>query len=343
MTKENYNVTIRDVANRAGVSVSTVSRVINEDSRVNAQMKIAVLKAQAELGYFQNSIARSLKTNSTYTIGFVASDISNTYLMMVARAIENLINKHQYNLLVCSTEDSKELELSYLKLLNSKNIDGLVLNGTGLNEQFILEMNKRIPTVLIHRRLKSPEFIGDLVDSDNEQGAYLLTKHMTQLGHKKILVIKGPDTHSNSLERLAGVRRAMKEINIDIDRNYPYIFNGNFFLESGYDAVEYLCRLPDRPTAIISFNTMMTIGALKCLKEKNINAPEDISIASTNKIEHIELMAIRPTVIDYDPKLLGAQAGEFLLERLNDNSLANRECIFTAKIIHGNAVSFPRD
>jgi len=336
-------VTLKDVAVKAGVSVATVSRVINENGSVNSEMQKAVLKARDELGYFQNSIARSLKTNSTHTIGFVASDISNTYLMAAAREIENVLNKYEYNLVVCSTEDNKDQELKHLKLLNGRNIDGLVLNGTGLNEQFVLEMNRRMPTILVHRRLKSKEFVGDLVDSDNERGAYLLTKHLIQLGHKKIFVIKGPDTHSNSMERFAGFRKAMEEIHINVNRNYPFVYSGNFFLESGYDSMEYLCSLPVRPTAILSFNSMMTLGALKCLKRKNINAPEDISIASTNNIENIELMAVRPTVIDYDPKQLGVRAGEALLERLSDNSIPSREFIFTAKIIHGNAVSFPND
>jgi len=306
-------------------------------------MQKAVLKAKEELGYVQNSIARGLKMNSSFTIGFVVSDISNSYLMMAAREIDNLINKSQYNLMVCNTEDSKKQELEHLKLLFGRNIDGLVLNGTGLNEPFILEMNKRIPTILLFRRLKSANFIGDLVDNDNKHGAYLLTKHLIQLGHKRIFVIKGPDTNSNSMEKLAGFKKAMKEAKIDVDNNYPYIYNANLFLESGYEAVEYMSHLTVWPTAILSFNSVMTIGALKCLKNKNIEVPEDISIASTNLVENIELMTVRPTTIDHDPKILGLQAGRALLERLEDNSIPNREFIFSGKIIHGNAVSFPKE
>ena len=343
MPEKSNNITLKEVAARANVSVSTVSRVINNDSHVNTKMRNAVLKAKEELGYYQNSIARSLKTSSTHTIGFVASDISNAYLMTAAREIENLINKHKYNLVVCSTEDNKEQELEHLMLLNGRNIDGLVLNGTGLNEDFVLQMNKRIPTILVHRRIKSPKFVGDLVDSDNEQGAYLLTKHLIQLGHKKIFVIKGPDILSNAVERFEGFKKAMMEINIKIDNQYPYIYNGNFFLQSGYDAIEYMCSLPTRPTAIIAFNNMMSLGALKGLKHKNINAPEDISIASTNFIENIELMTVRPTVMVHDANQLGIRAGEALLERLSDNSIKSREFIFNARIIHGNAVSFPND
>jgi len=343
LSKENESVTLRDVAVKAGVSVATVSRVINHDDRVNPKMRKAVLKAKDELGYYQNVIARSLKMNSTFTIGFVASDISNTYLMQVAKEIENLINARQYSLVVCSTEDNKEQELRHLQLLHGRNIDGLVLNGTGMNEQFILEMNKRTPTILLHRRLKSPEFVGDLIDTDNEQGAYLLTKHLTDLGHKRIFAIRGPTIHSIAMERFAGYKRAMKEIGVEINDKYPYMFEGDFFAKSGYDAVEYMCSLPLLPTAIISFNSTMTVGALKCLKSRNINIPEDISVVSTNYIENLELMTVRPTVIDYDPIVLGKQAGQALLERLEDNSIKSREFLFNAKIMHGNAVSCPKD
>ena len=337
------NVTLKDVALKAGVSIATVSRVLNESRTVNPEIAAGVLRAKEELGYYQNSIARSLKTHSTQTIGFVTTDISNPYIITVAREIEDLLHEHHYNLFVCSTESNKERELSYLRHLYGRNIDGLVLNSTGLNEDFVLGMNKNMPVVLIHRRLKSTAFHGDLVDSDNIGGAYQLTKHLIALNHKKIYVIKGAGNLSNSNERFAGFQKAMLEIGIVVDERYPFQYDGDYSVQSGYAAVEHLCRLPDKPTAMLSLNNMMTIGALKGFRAKNINAPEDISIASYNNIENIELMAVRPTVLDFDPKQFGVSAGTCLLNRLRDNSIQNQEIIISAKMIHGNAVSAPSD
>lgn len=341
MPRHTGRVTIRDVARRANVSVATVSRVLNQSGYVSPAIEGRVLLAKNELGYYQDSVARSLKTNSTKTIGFVTSDIANAHLMTIAREVEELINKKGYNLLVCSTEDDQERELAYLELLFSRKIDGLILNGTGQNDEFLLEMNATVPTVLMYRRIRSPGFVGDLVDSDNIGGTYALTKHLLDWGHRDIFAISGPPTLSNSKERLEGFKMAMMEVGSTVDSAYPYLYYGDFSLKSGYAAIEYMMQLHPLPTAVVSMNNMMTIGALKCLRAKNVNLPEDISIVSYNRLDHMELMSVRPTVLNYDTRAMGVRAGHCLLERLADNRIENREFIFKGQMESGNAVGMP--
>lgn len=332
------------MAKAAHVSIATVSRVMNQNYYVSPAVEKRVLDATKALGYLPNSVARSLKVNATHTIGFIVSDISNAYHISIAREVEDIIKNSNYSLIVCSTENNKERELTYLKLLKSKNIDALILNTTGFNDNFIqTNLNGYIPIILINRRVHFQNFIGDLADSNNKLGAYLLTKQLLLLGHRKIFVVSGSPNLSNSQERFAGFTKAMNEFGIVISENYPFRYEGNFTLESGYQAVEYMYTLSSKPTAIVSLNNMMTIGILKCLCTRNIQIPEDISIVGYDGIENLELMSVRPTVANFDPHIIGKHVGMAILERIRDNHIENREFILDPEIINGNAVSIPTD
>ena len=331
-------VTMQEVAKDANVSIATVSRVINNNYNVNEKTRQRVLKSMEKLSYLPNSIARSLKINATNTIGFVVSDISNTYHISIARAVEDVIEKHNFNMTVCSTGNDKERELTYLKLLMSQNIAGLILNTTGKNDDFILEMNKYIPIVLLNRKIDSAEFVGDLVGTDNYNCSYQLTEILLKMGHRRIFVVHGPLELSNGMERFSGFVQAMKDYGVDVGEDYPYKFNSEFSLDGGYNAVEYMRKLPQKPTAIFAQNNMSTIGVLKACKEHNINAPEDISLVAYDTIDNLNLMATRPTVASYNTHSMGYKAGKAILERIKNPRIPNREFIELPEIITGNAV-----
>jgi len=331
-------VTMQEVAKDANVSVATVSRVINNSYNVSEKTREKVLKSMEKLSYLPNSIARSLKVRTTNTIGFVVSDISNTYHISIARAVEDVIAKHNFNMTVCSTGNDKERELSYLKLLMSQNIAGLILNTTGKNDDFIIEMNKYIPMVLLNRKINSPEFVGDLVGTDNFNCSYQLTEILLKMGHRKIFVVHGPLELSNGLERFQGFVQAMKDYGMDVGDDYPFKFNGEFTLNGGYKAIEYMRNLPERPTAVFSQNNMSTIGVLRACKDFNINAPEDVSLVAYDTVDNLNLMATRPTVASYNTQSMGYKAGKAILERIENPKLPNREFIEIPEIITGNAV-----
>ena len=338
----NKKVTLREVALQAGVSVATASRVLNKIGSVHPDIQQAVHAAVEELGYYQNTIARSLKTNATLTIGFLTADISNPYMIVVARAIEDIVRGKKYNLLVCSTEGDPERELEYLRVLMGRSMDALVLNGTGRNADFIEKISRRIPVLLVHRRYNSPGFRGDLIDSENEQGMFELTDHLVSLGHRKIFIVKGRALTSSNSERLKGFCAAMQsKAGITVDAQYPFQFDGDFSMRSGYDAIEHMCTLPDKPTAVLTFNNSMALGALEGLRARSLRVPEAVSIATYNNIDFRSLMSVRPTVYHVDPRDIGLQAGYALLERLEDPGLPNRELIVKGCMIPGNAVSVP--
>ncbi|KJS88424.1 MAG: hypothetical protein JM58_01295 [Peptococcaceae bacterium BICA1-8] len=331
-------VTIKDVAKTAGVSIATVSRVINKSYYVSTAVEKKVLMAIEELKYYPNSIARSLKINSTKMIGFLVSDISNNYFITMARALEDVLNRQNYNLIVCSTENQKERELTYLELLKSKKVDALVLNTTGQNDEFVINMSHNIPIICVNRRINNSSFKGDFLDSDNIQGTYMLTKHLLSLGHRKIFVQNGSFHLSTGYERYEGFKKAMAEIGIEIKNDYIFQYEGDFTLESGFQGVAYMMGLKDRPTALVVMNNMMAIGALKYLKLHEINIPEELSIASYGNIENLELMSTQPSIISFDPAAIGTRIGELILERIKDNSLINKEIIYQPQLIKGNGV-----
>lgn len=333
--------TMKDIANHCGISVATVSRVLNENYYVSPEIKEQVLRAMKELHYSPNYTARSLKCNKSGMIGYITSDISNSYHITIAKAIEDVVKSSNYNLIVCSTNNKNDSEEKYLKLLTSRNVDALVLNSCGENDPLILEINQFIPMVLVNRKLNTPEFHGDLADCNNILGIYLLTKDLLLHGHKKILLIEGPAKLSNVRERFLGFQTAMQEFGFSVQDDYPFRFEGDFSIQSGINAIDFVQSIPseNRPTAIIGTNNLTTIGAMKGALNHNLSVPLDISIVGFNSIENIELMHFQPTVAAFNPYQIGHAAGTAILERIHDNSIENRTFIFPPTLIQGNSVS----
>lgn len=337
-------ITIKEVAQKCGVSTATISRALNNSGYVSEDLKQHILKTCNELGYIPNSTARSLKVNATGIIGYITSDISNHYHITLAKGIEDTISPSNYNLIVCSTRNNKESEVRYLKLLLGRNIDALVVNSTCDNDDFIINISQKVPTVLVNRRLNHEGFHGDFADCNNHLGTYLLTKELLKYGHKKIYIIEGSYNFSNARERYQGFKDAMDEVGLmPSDHTYLYRYEGNFTEQSGYDAIVHMLHNFEQiPTAVLCTNNATLIGALKALHYFHISIPEQLSIVGFNGVENLELMTVRPTIADYDPYTIGTSAGQFLLDRIDNLSIQNREAIFDPTILIGNATANPR-
>lgn len=331
-------VTIKDVAKHAEVSIATVSRVINKNYYVSPETSEKVLQAIDKLNYYPNSVARSLKSNSTLTIGFLVSDISNGYFISVIRAVEDIVSKENYNIIVCSTSDKLEEELVYLKLLMSKQVDGMVINTSGKNDDFIASLSNQMPIVLLNRKINRNDFKGDLIDSDNTQGAYALTAHLLSLGHRKIGVINGNLGVSTGNERFAGFKKAMLEAGIAVNDDYQYRYDGDFTMDSGFQGAARLMEPQDRPTAILVMNNAMTMGAIKYCRANGIEVPGHISVACYGNIDNIELMYVQPSIVTLNPVSIGHKIGEFILERIKNHNLTNRSFIYSPQLVPGNGV-----
>lgn len=335
--------TIKDVAREAGVSIATVSRVLNKKGTVKDDAAQKVLQAINRLGYRPNSIARTLKCDSSKTVGLVVTDISNDFFTRMARGIEDALSSQGYNLFVCSTDGLQQREIQCLTLLQEKQVDGIILNASGKNNDFITEMSSQIPFALFSRKIPNPEFRGDFVDNDNYSGLKELTIHLLRLGHRKIGFINGQDYISSAVERFSGFQSAMRDAGIDVNSDYPYLYTGSFNrLNSGRDGAKALWE--KGVTAILCGNNLLALGAMQFCREAGLRLPNDLSLCSFGTLTNQDLLFVSPTSCEQNPGAMGARLAELIIERIESkNTLPNREIRFTTTILPGSGVGIPRE
>ncbi|WFA10141.1 LacI family DNA-binding transcriptional regulator [Tissierella sp. Yu-01] len=332
------NVTMKEIARRANVSTATVSRVINNKGPISEITKSKVLAAIETLEYHPNLVARSLKNSTTHTISLVVSDISNAYFAKLSLAVEQVIHPKGYTLIVCSTGDSPEKEAGDLKNLLEKKVDGIILNTTGGNNEYISALSRKAPLVLCNRKIDNFDINCDFIDNDNYTASYKLTSNLIEQGHKKIGIVNGPMIVSSAQERFEGFKDAMNKISINITQDYEYYFDARYDEQSGYEVAKKVASLENKPTALVIMNGPMTIGALRYFRSQNIRIPEDISIVSATDIINQDLFYIELNAAIMDPWIIGKRAAEMLIERIEqDNKIPNREVRFYPEIRIGNS------
>ena len=337
------NPTIKDVAREAGVSIATVSRVLNKKGTVKEESVQSVLQAIERLGYHPNSIEKKKKNDSSKTIGLVVTDISNDFFTRMARGIEDVLNDRGYNLFVCSTDGLQQREAQCLSLLREKQVDGIILNASGKNSSLITKMSGQVPFALFSRKIPDPQFRGDFVDNDNYSGLRELTAQLLRLGHRKIGFINGQSYVSSAAERFSGFQSAMRDAGIDVGTDYPYLYSGNFNrLNSGKEGARVLWE--KGVTAILCGNNLLALGALQYCKEAGLRLPEDLSLCSFGTLANQDLLFVRPTSCEQNPDAMGARLAELIIDRIESkNQIPNREIRFTTTILPGNGVGVPRE
>ena len=328
--------TIKDVAAAAGVSIATVSRVLNHNPNVNEELSERVNQVVRELGYYPNLVARTLKNEGTKTIGYVVSDIANSFFTLMARGVEDVLTGHGYNMIVCSTDGNQEREHQYLSWLREKQVDGIIINISGKNNDLLTEISRQTPVALFGRKITNTDFIGDFVDNDNFTGLQDLTCHLLELGHKKIGLLNGQPYVSSSQERLAGFVSAMRRIGVNVTEDYPYLYSGNFNrLSSGHEGAKFLYE--KGATAIVAANNLLALGALQFCKHEKVDVPGQLSLCSFGTIENHDLLYVQPTCIEQSPASMGSRLAELIVERIESkNIVANREIRFSTTLFKGN-------
>jgi LacI family transcriptional regulator len=304
---------IYDVARESGVSVFTVSAVVNNKSHVGKGLRERVEAAILKLGYRPNLIARSLAKQRTHTIGMIVPDIANPFFPMVVRGAEDSAQKHGYNLLLCNSDDSLEKEESAVDLLLSKRVDGILLTKAAGDfrpslQQMIKEVN--IPFVLVMRTY--PKLTKDAIITDDYQGAYDAVCHLARSGRRRIGLISGPLKISNAKARWEGFRDALKA------KNLPYepalVIEGDYRIDSGFRAGHAL--LSHRPDGIYVANHLMTIGLLKAAEEMGLRCPEDFGLVSFDDYPWLGVFRPRLTTVELPKHQLGSEAAELLIQRI---------------------------
>lgn len=307
--------TIRDVAQRAGVSVATVSHVINGTRKVAPETAARVRRAMEELDYHPNAVARSLRTRKTQAIGVVVSDITNPFFATLVRGAEDAAIEAGYSLIVCNSDETPEKEDLYVRLLWRRRMDGLLIAPVrdGASSAVQELARRQMPFVFIDRKAKGVE--ADAVLSDNVGGAYLATQHLIERGHKRIGIVLGIPGATTTEERLAGYRRALEEAGIPLAEDL--VVWGGYRVAGGRRATAKLLSLSDPPTAIFSTNNLMTVGVLKELFHRKVRIPKDVAVVGFDDLEWAEMANPPLTTVAQQPYEIGHRALALLLEQLS--------------------------
>ncbi len=305
---------IYDVARESGVSVFTVSAVVNNKSHVGKKLRERVEEAIRKLKYRPNLIARSLAQQRTNTIGMIVPDIANPFFPMVVRGAEDAAQKHGYNLLLCNSDDSLDKEERAIELLLSKRVDGILL--TKASEDFrppLRQMIKEagIPFVLVMRTY--PKLTKDAVITDDYQGAYDAVCHLARSGRRRIGLISGPLKVSNAMARWQGFQEALKANGLTFEKEL--MVEGDYRIESGFRAGHTL--LSHRPDGIYVANHLMTVGLLKAAEEMGLSCPEDFGLVSFDDYPWLGVFRPKLTTVELPKHQLGSESAELLMERIS--------------------------
>jgi LacI family transcriptional regulator len=306
--------TIKDVARKAGVAPSTVSRVINDKGYVSPEAKKRVQDAVEELKFRPNSLARGLGGGQTQTIALILPDITNIFFPAIARSVEDAAMVQDYTVILCNSENDPVHEEEYLRILEQKSVDGIVIAGTGPKGSHIRRaIKKGIPIVLIDRRLDGA--VVDSVFCDNAAGSYLAVNHLLDEGHREVAFLGGPMDISTTREREDGYKLAHQERGLAVDRNL--IRYGEFKYESGFQQMNEILNEGRRPTAVFAANDMLAIGANRAIEANNLKIPDDISLVGYDDILWAALEKPPLTTVAQPIYRMGMTACELLLERIN--------------------------
>ncbi|HEV2417457.1 MAG TPA: LacI family DNA-binding transcriptional regulator [Terriglobia bacterium] len=311
---------MRDVARLAGVSVATVSTVINGKNGVSARLTRRVQQAVQALNYHPDHVARSLRVRQTHTIGMVMPQIASPFFAEVLRGAEDLAAQQGYSVLICNSRGDEGQEKSHLSTLISRRVDGILLASEDPHFAHHWFAPRRVPLVLFDRIPGG--FKGTVVTTNNTLASYEATRHLISLGHQRIGVIAGPPDISTSDERLEGFRKAMSEASLLVREEY--FKRGNYKLEGGYQCALELTKLALPPTALFSFNYEMTLGVMRALSEAGIGCPKQVSVlgfddfvAGLDGFSWATMFSPKLTTVAQSSYELGRRAMQILLGKIS--------------------------
>ena len=331
--------TITEVAREAGVSVSTVSHVVNGTGRVAPATARAVQAVIDSIGYSPNALARALKTASTRSVGITISAISNPYFGDIICAIETECAHLGLMVFLSDTEDDPTREMEVVKALHQRRVDGMILAPSADPEHRALAYLRaaRLPCVLVDR---TPDPAFDQVGVNNREAMRMLVDHVAARGHRRIGYVGGNPGFETTLERIIGYRAALRDRGIAVDERH--LVTGNATTRCAAGATHALLALPDPPTALVAGNNMATIGIMQALRARGLRVPRDISVAGFDDFEWADCFEPRLTLVAQPCVEIGKRAASLLMERIAKPQGAPRTILLDATLIERDSCGAPR-
>lgn len=319
-----------DIAQVAGVSVSTVSHVVNQTRPVAPLTVEAVLSAVADLGYVPDHVTRSMRTEGQRMIGLAMSSISNIYFGDVVRGLEGAADAAGYSLLVAETHDDPQRELRAVTSLLARSVDAIVLAHSGDPGRVLRYCAQRDVPVILVDRLYNGEL--DQIGPENIESTARLAEHLTDLGHARIGMVAGRPNLSTSVGRVEGYRTGIRRSGLDADETL--IVSGNSTTEEAYGAVTALLQRTDPPTALVVSNNMMTIGAMRAARDLRMSIPGDLALVAFDDFVWADLFHPRLTVMAQPAVELGAGAFALALNRIEARESSVRRVVLQPTFMH---------
>jgi len=315
IARDGMSPTSRDVAKRAGVSVATVSRVLNESSSVSPDSRRKVLQAIQALDYQPSRAAQQLRARRGRVLGLIISDIQNPFFTSVVRGIEDLAHEHGYSLVLCNSDENAEKERLYVNVMRAEGAAGVILAAVSEDSPYVHSLvGQRIPVVAIDRRLKDASI--DSVCVDNVEAAREAVSTLIDMGHRRIGLIAVPLSITTGRDRHAGYLRAFHERRLKVSREW--IRFGDTRETGGYACAGELLQLDSPVTALFTTNSLMTLGALRRIHESGLQIPQDISIIGFDDMPWASLLRPALSNVAQPTYELGRTAAQLLLERLEN-------------------------
>ncbi|AUS96003.1 hypothetical protein CDQ84_02830 [Clostridium thermosuccinogenes] len=306
-------VTITDIANKANVSITTVSRVLNGNPAVSKKTRKKVEKIIEEMGYIPNALARGLVNNSSNTIGLIVSDITNSFFADVIQGIESVLSSYGISVFLCNTGYSREKEDSYILQMLSKRVDGLIIFSTYANHEDTIRKAKEIvPIVTVQSSFDGV----DCINTTDEKGAYDAVSYMIKCGHKHIAFLTYGYDNTTILDRKKGYIRALEDNGIPVDEKL--IISSEFKPNCGYHMTQELLDKAPYVTAIFAYNDQIALGVYLCLQKRGLRIPEDISVVGYDDTELATLVNPSLTTVGQPRKEMGTSAAELLVKRIRE-------------------------
>jgi len=324
-------VTMKDIAEMAGVSKATVSMVLNKkDASISDITRNNILKIAKEMYYIPNSIARSLSTKKSGTIGIILPDITNPFFSEMARAVEDEAESLEYNLMICNTDNDIHKEEKYIQLLISKLIDGIIfMSGGKSNENITLLKKNNVPFVLVDRYIDGyKDYYG--VFSLNNQGVRNGVRYLYEKGKRKIAFVKGSENLEISTQRLEGYTDEMKNYGLYDEK---YIFEGDFNVEGGILATQKIISTFNNLDAIFYSNDMMALGGMKVLLRNGYKIPKDISVVGFDNIQMSSVTEPELTTISQPIYIMGKKACSILIDVINGEIPDDKQIYYETNLI----------
>ncbi|HEX6542275.1 MAG TPA: LacI family DNA-binding transcriptional regulator [Ktedonobacterales bacterium] len=324
---------MHEVARRAGVSLGTVSNVLNHPELVSDETRMRVERTIEELGFVRNGSARHLRVGSTQSIGLMVLDVSNPFFTEVARGAEAAASERGYIVILCNSDNSPLKEKNYLRVLEEQRVAGILIVPVGGEANYRRALRRSGTSIVLLDRV-SHEANTCSVSVDDVYGGQLAGQHLLERGHRRIAYIHGPFTSAQYADRLAGLRQAILDAGLDPERAIVPLAAETDNAHAGAGCVEAFMRLEDRPTAIFCGNDYLAVGVMYELARRRVMIPQDVALIGYDDIDLAPMLAVPLTTIRQPKYELGFAATDLLLDEIvNKASHTHRQIVFRPELI----------